>query len=489
MRIATTASVTLAVLARSACAQSPVFVDRGAELGIAPAGEHAAWGDVDADGWPDLWAGGVLWMNHAGKSFTRIDAPGAGVIADIDNDGTGDLVSFAPIAITRCVREGEGDAATIRCVPFAGLPELPATTSRGAAVGDFNGDGFLDIATGGFENWETQTTFPSFILLNEKGQAFKLAWSSAERRARGVSACDFDRDGDLDIYFSNYRLQPNTLLVNDGTGKFADEAAARNALATSEGFPGGHSIGACFGDFDNDGCIDLFAGNFAHVDSRGDQPKSRFLRNRGAAGGFAFDDMHECGVFYQESYASPACGDYDNDGRLDLFFTTVYADASFGKKNFPVLYRSDAIAREAWSFKDATAGSGLENLPPTYQAAWADFNHDGRLDLVTAGRLFVHSAAGAGHWLEVRLRGDGARVNRDAIGAEVRVFAGDELLATRQVEAGTGEGNANSPLLHFGLGAHGGPLRLEIRWSKDLVRSVDVPEVDCVVSAVLEAGR
>ena len=101
----------------------------------------------------------------------------------------------------------------------------------------------------------------------------------------------------------------------------------------------------------------------------------------------------------------------------------------------------------------------------------------------------MNSAAGAGHWLEVRLRGDGALVNRDAIGAEVRVFAGDELVATRQVEAGTGEGNANGPLLHFGLGSRVGPLRLEIRWSKDLVRSVDVPEVERVVSAALKSGN
>jgi hypothetical protein len=450
------------------------FVDRSQDFGLAPAGEHAAWGDANCDGWPDLWAGGAVWLNREGKSFTRIDAPGQGVIADIDNDGVGDLVSFAPIAISRGVRDGD----SIRFEPVK-LPELPPTVSRGVTVGDFNNDGFLDAYFGGFEKWETQTTYPSMLFINEGGKGFRVAASSAEFRTRGVTACDFDEDGDLDIYRSNYRLQPNNLLVNDGHAAFTDEGAGRNARATSAGFDGGHSIGACFGDFDCDGRIDLFAGNFAHVDSRGDQPKSRFLRNLGAPGGWRFDDKAECGVHYQESYASPAAGDFDNDGDLDLFFTTVYATASFKKPNHPVLFASAGAG--AWKFDDATAGSGLETLPPTYQAAWADVNRDGRLDLVTAGKLFVNEGANPGHWLELRLRGDGVKVNRDAIGAQVRITLSDGRTLTRQVEAGTGEGNANSPILHIGLGESAGPLKAEIRWPNGEKTATAIDSVDRVL--------
>lgn len=467
-----------APLAPTESGQSPMFVDRGAEMGIAPAGEHAAWGDVNQDGWPDLWAVGVLWINSGGKSFARVDAPGTGLIVDLDNDGTGELVSFSPPAVSRVTKDGE--AWRVAAVD-GWMPSLPQSVCRGAVAGDFNRDGLVDLYLGGYEHWPTQTTFPSMVLLNEGGRALRLASAAAERRARGVTACDFDGDGDLDVYVSNYRLQPNSLLMNDGQGKFTDDARARNALATSDGFEGGHSIGACFGDFDNDGQFDLFAGNFAHVDSSGDQPKSRFLRNRGAAGGFAFDDLAACGVWYQESYASPACADFDNDGRLDLFLTTVYADASFGKKNFPVLYRSASIAKDAWSFKDVTEGSGLEKLPPTYQAAWADVDRDGRVDLVTAGRLFMNNGPKDAHWLGVRLVGDGKAVNRDAIGAVVRVTVGDRVFV-RQVECGTGEGNANATLLHFGLGAHGGPVKLEIRWPDGSERSIDAQPTGQVAS-------
>ncbi len=451
-------------------------------MGLALSEGPAAWGDVNGDGWPDLWCSGVVWLNRDGKDFTRVAAPGAGVLADLNNDGLADLVSFAPVGIFRTVKVAEG---SFRFDPVP-LPELPATASRGASVADFNGDGFVDIYIAGFEDWEKQITYPSFLLLNERGERFTLAMTSGERRARGVTACDFDEDGDTDVYVSNYRLQPNVLWMNDGHGVMTDEGGKRNALATSPGFDGGHSIGAAFGDFDGDGHFDLFAGNFAHVDNRGDQPKSRFLRNTGSAQGWVFEDLHECGVWYQESYASPGAGDYDNDGRLDLLFTTVYADASFGKKNHAVLYRNETEVAGAggvgkpWVFADRTAGSGLENLQPTYQAAWADVDGDGNLDVVTAGKLFMNrrpkAADGSGRWVEVRLIGDGVHVNRGAVGAQARLRLADGRVLSRQVEAGTGEGNSNSPILHFGVGDAKGPCTIEVRWpgvGKDLIQNVE----------------
>jgi hypothetical protein len=341
----------------------------------------------------------------------------------------------------------------------------------------------MDLYVGGYEDWDAGITYPDMILMNEKGTAFRLAWSEVRFRARGVTACDFDQDGDLDVYVSNYRLQPNVLWLNDGTGKFEDVAAAYNALGTSPGFDGGHSIGAAWGDFDNDGTFDLFVGNFAHVDSRGDQPKSRFLRNLGAAKAYAFEDRGTCGVFYQESYASSSAGDYDNDGDVDLFFTTVYETASFGRKNNPVLFRNDG----GFAFADATSAAKLTSLPPTYQAAWADFDHDGDLDLVTAGKLFENQAAN-GHWLEVRLLGDGSTVNRSAIGAQVRITLPDGTL-TRHVEAGTGEGNQNDLVLHFGLGLHAKPVSLEVLWPKGTTQTVPDVEIDRTVEVRFGSPR
>jgi hypothetical protein len=450
------------------------FVDQTAELGVKPANAAACWADLDNDGWTDLCTGGVAWRNNAGTAFTKMaEGLGAVVAADVDNDGFVDLFSWSSRRVFRN-QSGQG----FKPVP---MPELPPTGSRGACWGDFNGDGFADIYIGGYEVWQKQITWPDLLLLNVGGKGFQLAWKDARHRARGVTACDFDHDGDLDIYVSNYRLQPNVLWLNDGAGKLKDASAAHNVLAGSGGFRGGHSIGAAWGDFDGDGWMDLFAGNFAHRDRRGDQPQSRFLRNRRGEGTPAFEDRGSCGVSYQESYASPAAGDYDNDGDLDLFFTTVYGTASFGKKNNPVLFRNDGGFR----FADATSAAGLPALPPTYQAAWADFDNDGDMDLATAGKLFVNQGTGR-NWLKVRLRGDGAKVNRSAIGAQVRLRLGDRTL-TRQVEAGTGEGNQNDLCLHFGLGGHAAPVALDILWPGGETQSIEVPKVNRTVEVTRQS--
>ena len=393
----------------------------------------------------------MVWHNDAGKGFSKLmEGVGATVAADFDNDGFSDLFSWSNLTLYR-------NSAGTKFEPVP-LPALPRCVSRGACWADLNGDGFVDLYVGGYEDWDAGITYPNLLLMNQGGKSFRLAFARECYRSRGVTACDFDQDGDLDIYVSDYRLQPNMLWVNDGRGNLTDRAEAYNVTATSPGFDGGHSIGAAWGDFNNDGYFDLFAGNFAHVDSRGDQPKSRFLANRGPGGKYVFQDLGTCGVFYQESYASPAAGDYDNDGDLDLLFTTVYATASFGRKNYPVLFRNDGD----FTFGDATAAAGLAEQAATYQAAWGDYDNDGDLDLVCAGKLFENQTSGS-HWLEVRLQGDGKRVNRAAIGAQVRVKLRSQTL-TRQVEAGTGEGNQNDLTLHFGLNNRTLPVTVEITW-------------------------
>lgn len=459
----------LALLAWPARAQgAPVFEDVTAAAGLALDTGAACWVDVDSDGWVDLCAGGALWRNTEGTGFTKLADVGTSVAADFDNDGFADLFSWTALKLYH------NDAG--KGLTEVALPELPRCVSRGACWGDLNGDGYVDLYIGGYEDWDAGITYPSMVLLNNGAGGFTLASTDERYRARGVTACDFDEDGDIDIYVSDYRLQPNVLWLNDGRGNLRDAAAEYGVVATSPGFDGGHSIGAAWGDFDSDGHTDLFAGNFAHVDDRGDQPKSRFLRNLGPDGGYRFEDKGECGVFYQESYASPAAGDYDNDGDLDLFFTTVYGTASFGRPNNAVLYRNDG----AFAFADATAEAGLAGLPPTYQAAWADYDNDGDLDLTGGGKLF-RNTGNASHWLRVQLAGDRAAVNGSAIGAQVRVRLPDRTL-TRQVEAGTGEGNQNDLALHFGLGANAGPVELWVFWPNGAVQALAGVEVDRLIA-------
>ena len=454
------------VLAGPLAAQSTTFKDVTAAAGLKNPNGAACWVDLDNDGWVDLCTTGGVWKNEKGKTFKRVAEVPTSVAADFDNDGLVDLFSWQ----ARKLFHNDGN---MKFTPVK-LPKLPPSVSLGACWGDFNGDGFVDIYIGGYEDWGKGITWPFQILISQKGKSFKLALSKVQTRARGVTACDFDQDGDLDVYVSSYRLQPNLLWLNDGKAAFTESAKKFGVIATSKGFGGGHSIGSAWGDFNNDGLIDLFAGNFAHVDGRGDQPKSRFLQNLGAKQAYKFKDLGPCGVHYQESYATPSVGDYDNDGNLDVFFTTVYGTASFGRKNNPVLFRNDG----AFQVTDVSAKAGVAGLPPTYQAAWADYNNDGALDLISGGKLFQNTVSKKS-WLGVSLRGDGAKVNRTAVGAQVRIKIGKKIY-TRQVEAGTGQGNQNDIRLHFGLGDHKDPVTLEILWpdkKKQVVKDVALGQI------------
>src|SRR5438445_193389 len=216
---------------------------------------------------------------------------------------------------------------------------------------------------------------------------------------------------------TKYRLEVTLLWKNNGEGKFADVAKDLGAAGNQKLGAYGHTIGSCWGDLDNDGHLDLFVGNFSHPPDY--QDRSQFLRNKGPKEKYHFEDMTKIAKLrWQESYASPALGDYDNDGWLDLYFTTVYA----GDKS--VLYRN----RGAWKFEEIKDGAGL-SLAQTYQAAWADFDNDGHLDMITGGKLFRNPGT-KNHWLKVRLEGTG-KVNRAAIGAQVRLRLGEETSQSR----------------------------------------------------------
>ena len=211
----------------------------------------------------------------------------------------------------------------------------------------------------------------------------------------------------------------------------------------------GHTIGSSWGDLDNDGHLDLFVGNFSHPPAY--QDRAKFLKNMGKEGGYIFSDRTaNAGLAWQESFASPTLGDYDNDGLLDLYFTTVYGG------DHCVLYKNSTD----FHFKDVTGTSGI-TADTTYQAAWGDYDNDGDLDLVTNGRLYQNNSPKK-NFVQVKLVGSGL-IDRMALGTQVRITLNGQV-QTRQVCSSTGQGNQNSSILHFGLGDYTGLLKAEISW-------------------------
>ncbi|MCH2130079.1 MAG: VCBS repeat-containing protein [Pirellulaceae bacterium] len=433
------------------------FVNRTKEFtGEDEIGEtSASFGDLNGDGYVDLSTALSLFVNVQGKSYKRIGMGVTLIWGDVNNDGHLDYVTV-PGSGALMLGDGKGGFQLGVRPPGPFGAECIA-----ASFGDINNDGLLDIYYGGGSGsqdtlWrQAPEREEKWVRVIEEGGAY----------CRSVVACDFDEDNDIDFYASNYWLTPNWLWVSDGKGAVVNRAADLGAQGGS-----GHSIGACWGDVDNDGYFDLFAGNFAHSG----QPESRFLRNTGPKNGYKFEDKGPAGVGYQESYASPTLGDYDNDGDLDLFFTTVYGH------NAARLYRNDGL----WKFVDVTQEEGLQHLGATYQAAWADVDNDGDLDLATNGKLFINQGNN-NHWLKIRLQGDGKTVNRSAIGSRVRIQLGDQTLS-RQVEGGgVGQGNQNDLTLHFGLGEYTGDITYTVTWTNGS-RQQGVTPVDRTIDIKME---
>ena len=410
--------------------------------------DRAAFVDYNNDGWVDL-AAGMLWTNDGEGNLEDVLSLSIGgtTWGDFNNDGFEDFYDYQAGTLWRN-DAGTGDFTQIS------LPEFPSRSVQGATWIDIDLDGFLDLYIGGYE---TPVYTPDSILRNNGDETFDLYWISPadavvspvqSRPGRGISVFDYDEDGDMDVYVSNYRLEPNGLWENDGSGNFIDVAGVRGATG---GF--GHTIGSAVGDVNNDGHFDIFVGNFSHPG----QESAHFLSNSGPGSGWSFvREASLDGTDWQESYASAALGDADNDGDLDLLFTTVYSgDATRFYDN-----------QGDWTFVNVTAEAGLGGFGATYQVAFGDVDNDGDLDVVSnSGVLYLNETNNEFNWLKVKILGDPDQgINISAIGAQVRVTLDNGSIITRQVEVATGQGNANEQTLHFGLGKQEDSVSVKVRW-------------------------
>ena len=446
----------------------PWFRDATKEYGPIGGGPVALV-DLDGDGWPDLICDGKIYKNDGGKRFVDVTkesgvaGSGSAVVADIDNDGRPDIYFCG----------GTGSLwHNLGKMHFEDwskkVPTNKHQRSLAAAFGDVDGDGHVDLYVTNYEDWKDNTyPYPDLLFRNRGGdKGFEPWWEAKGDQfmpGRGVTFLDVDGDGKPEIYVSNYRLAPNFLWFHDPKTILKDRAMELGAA----GNPGppvkygngttirccGHTIGSCVADFDNDTHLDILVANFSHPPVW--QNRSQFLRNTGGPK-FRFEDKSgSVKLRWQESYAVAIAGDLDNDGQVDFYLTTVYA----GDKS--VVYRNLGN----WKFEEVTKQSGVDTAQ-TYQAAFADINGDGYLDLVSGGKVWINSLGERGaknHYLKVRLEGSG-KCNRLGIGSRVVVKVGDKTF-TRQVEAGTGSGAQNDLALHFGLGKAEGPAEVTVYWS------------------------
>ncbi len=495
----------------------PVFTDVTDAVGLSGRNEsRIAWGDYDGDGYEDLLLSGrVLMKNMRGSGFVDVtDEAGiggsganGGVWADIDNDG--DLDMYATSGATEGDKtdrlwRNEGDGTFVDVTVSAG-DVTDHYTTEGAGWGDFNSDGYVDLYLASYERPRTETFqeygvgYPDILYANRGDGTFHDVTHTMgivppfgkDLCGRGVNWGDYDNDGDLDIYVSNYRLQENFLWRNEGGAGFVDVAPQLGVSGNETDGWWGHTIGSEWGDMDNDGDLDLFCANLAHPRYIEVSDKSMLYRNMvGRDGRFHGDSFierrAEAGIKYAETHSDPSWGDVDNDGDLDLFITSIYPNCA------TFLYLNDGHG----DFADATWLAGVRSFNG-WGAAMCDYDHDGDLDIGVASASGFHLfrndglAAAAGgvesHWLEVKCVG--SRSNAAGIGARVVARSG-RTTQLREIEGGKGTTSQHAMIAHFGLGGRGGPVGLEVRFLGGATVVLEDVAVDRLVTIVepLEAG-
>ena len=448
---------------------------------------------------------------------------------DINNDGFLDLIvpTLSPDPFVY-LNNGDGTFTDIRAT--SGIERAPSFDNgnwRGFALGDYDGDGNLDLFIAELAN--QKGVLKRDLLFKGHGDGtfenVTVAAGIETSNARGNSGFwfDYDNDGKLDLFVKNY-ASANRLYKNNGDGTFTQVPdAAGLADATFDRFGGTicsfadydndgfmdvafsvetaafyrnqggtyvdaselagvepivHSKGIAWGDYNNDGLLDLY---YARGQASGQNPLADTLLRNNGDGTFT-DVAGEAGIDTTTNTWAGVWGDYDNDGFLDLFVTRPGTEI-IGPGNANLLYHNNGNG----TFTDVATAEGValqdDQITSAHQlAAWADYDNDGFLDLVIKdgiGDENDHGPIGIGlhrlfknnrnsnHFIKVNLVG--RRSNSAGIGARVTVTS-TAGMSFRQNNGGGGgeEASQGSEPLHFGIGT-ATQATVEVRWPSGTV--------------------
>ena len=444
----------------------------------------AAWGDFNNDGWLDLVVGNqslegaknLLYRNNGDGTFSPATnnpiatdlahSSHAAAWADFDNDGWLDLVvanldSNQPNAFYRNLGGTEFTRASAADI---GSLATDRSISVSVAWADYDSDGLLDLFVANGALLENQRD--ALYHNDGNGQFTRIsshAITTPIRRSTQGTWSDFDNDGDPDLLVTHSGDQGNTLFRNEGLGQFTDVSAASGLTARSD------SVGAAWGDFDNDGDLDLLITNLR---LGGPNTRNLFYRNKGDG---TFEPI-TTGEIAEDSGHFFTCAwiDYDNDGWLDLFLTVPSLNITSPTAVKNRLYHNQGDG----TFARINTGTVVTDRGDTAGAAWGDYDNDGFLDLFVCFGAFsrhtnalYHNNGNTNHWIKIRCVGTTS--NRSAIGTRIRVkatIAGTERWQLRQITGSEGWLSFNSLDAIIGLGDATQVRTLRIEWPSGLVQ-------------------
>jgi len=444
------------------------------------------------------------------------------VFGDLDNDGDADAFSGTSFRAGSDGKHGVWLNDGAGRFTYGGANGLEGKRAGGlykemsaATLADLNRDGVLDLYVAMFNSADLGgnmgVSAPNELYMGDGAGSFAQfpladqhnpltsqvhpSLAGAPRRSYGVCPADFDDDGDLDLFVNNYGAgrpaaddppkfwEWNILWRNDGAMSLSDVSVASKVHATTRGiggvqqetpvtmsgftFPGpigGNGFGCSWGDFDNDGDLDLVVGQIAHPDYKQTDRLMLHVNPGGAPGTERVfgEESAERGLEYYEDELHPALVDIDLDGRLDLAVSRLR-----GGSKWEVYLQSgeQRFEKQAWG----DSGVDIERPGPSL---WLDVDGDGDLDFFmpkgATGRIFDNVASQANR-LVIELVG---AAPRDATGARVTLESsvGKQV---RELVGGTGHYNTQQTRrLHFGLGGDSGAAAVTIRWPDGEVQAL-----------------
>ena len=417
-----------------------------------------AWGDFNNDGFQDLFVstrtgGSLLYSNNGNGTFSRVlsgpipaDANNCFGAAwgDYDNDGFLDLFVAVNNSGSDWLYHNNGNGSFTKIT--SGAIVSSGGNGNNCSWADYDNDGFLDL-------WVANSDQNDFVYHNNRDGTFARITTNAialkTGNSQGGAWADYDEDGLPDLFISRVN-EPNLLYHNEGGGVFIP---VTNGVIVHDISVG---QGTSWGDYDNDGHLDLFivnpnARNFLYHNN-GD---GTFTRITNSAIATDVGNGHGC-----------AWADYDNDGYLDLFVAN--------RLGLNFLYHNTGTG----TFTRVTSGVIATDNADAVSGAWADYDNDGFQDLFVTelnsftNRLF-HNNGNSNNWITIQCSG---RIsNRSAIGTKVRVkatIAGKAVWQLREISGGDGLGSQNDLRARFGLGDATNVEMARVEWPSGIVQEL-----------------
>jgi len=466
--------------------------------------------DFDGDGWTDIFvANGAsfpelkktgagysnrLFHNNHDRTFTdateRAGLAGEGysmgvAAGDFDNDGHVDL--FVTGVRGNHLYRNRGDGTFEDVTATAGVGG-DGEWSAAAGWFDYDNDGRLDLLVMRYVQWNLESDTVcgppghrqycnprhykplSNILYHNLGNgrfedvSRRSGIATLSGKGMGAAFGDYDGDGRTDIFVANDTM-PNFLLHNESEGKFRD-VAVDAGVAYNENGSAISSMGADFRDYDNDGRDDIFLTAL---------PDETFPLFRNLGGGHFADATYASGIAkLSVPWGGWSTGmfDLDNDGRKDLFVAGGHVMDNAEASSARASRQPNLVFRSGPNGKFTAVE--LDGKALHRGAAFADFDHDGKVDVVVtrlneAPLVLWNRTSGTGHWLDLQLVGHAS--NRDGIGARITI----QTSAGRQwnrVTTSVGYGGSSDRVVHFGLGNDAVVERIDIAWPSGVKQSL-----------------